>query len=286
MRKIKGFTLVELLVVISIIALLLAILMPALQKARQKAQRILCLSNIKSQYTMQMSYASSSNGRFPEHTDANPQYVRTWKSPLQPDNPMNKYSQVHEIYSKGWMPNPKVLLCPMLISKFKNETYDGAWWLKSVTGGGGMFTTWDGPKPTSGDSLIGIPYCWFANYRFSAFTPPGQPRWSGAPLQFTYTSSAPGKWNGYKVVEPAWPAKGADCTSSKAFIAHWISYSTGYYWDASHGGRYHSDSDIDFDKFMGSEENPLGYADGHVTWTKKSKIQPRASDGGFFEYYY
>ena len=43
----NGFTLVELLVVISIIAMLLAILMPSLSKARQIAKRMICKSNLK-----------------------------------------------------------------------------------------------------------------------------------------------------------------------------------------------------------------------------------------------
>lgn len=78
MKKRKGFTLVELLVVISIIALLMAILMPALQRVKKQAQEVTCRSNMRqigfaittylhdNDYNMSECYThtSKSNGYF------------------------------------------------------------------------------------------------------------------------------------------------------------------------------------------------------------------------------
>jgi len=64
MRKLKGFTLVELLVVISIIALLLAVLLPSLQKARETAKRIICSNTLKTFGMANVAYSVSCNGAY------------------------------------------------------------------------------------------------------------------------------------------------------------------------------------------------------------------------------
>ena len=60
-----GFTLVELLVVISIIALLIALLLPALALAEQDAKSIQCAAKLRSLGQITMEYAQTYNNMAP-----------------------------------------------------------------------------------------------------------------------------------------------------------------------------------------------------------------------------
>ena len=61
----RGFTLVELLVVIGIIAVLVAILMPALSRAREASRRTKCQSNLRSLAQAMYLYAGAFRDRLP-----------------------------------------------------------------------------------------------------------------------------------------------------------------------------------------------------------------------------
>lgn len=81
-----GFTLVELLVVISIIALLIALLLPALGMAKQEANSASCAAKLRSLGQLTIEYSATYRGFYPAdfwpNNIADSQYFNPWESVL------------------------------------------------------------------------------------------------------------------------------------------------------------------------------------------------------------
>ncbi len=63
MQKRTAFTLVEILVVISVIALLMSILVPTLNIAKKKTKQTICISNLRQWFMCTQAYAADNNQR-------------------------------------------------------------------------------------------------------------------------------------------------------------------------------------------------------------------------------
>ncbi|HEY7086731.1 MAG TPA: type II secretion system protein [Tepidisphaeraceae bacterium] len=123
----KGFTLVELLVVIGIIALLIAVLLPALSKARTQAAVVNCASNVRQIMTGIINYSTSNKDLLP-----------AWFFPAgvnyQPESCYQVKSGSTEtgfalLYRLKYITDPRTFYCPVSPhpSKFAYDAFPTPW---------------------------------------------------------------------------------------------------------------------------------------------------------------
>ena len=106
----RGFTLVELLVVITIIGMLMALLIPAVSGARESARRAQCLNNLKQLALATQNYGARHHGELPGYvnvvgksSDVNnaiPGIMGTWAVALMPE------MERSEVYEKFFAIDP------------------------------------------------------------------------------------------------------------------------------------------------------------------------------------
>lgn len=153
----RAFTLVELLVVISIIAILLAVLMPALNKAKKQARTVIDLSNLKQWGLMYSMYCQDNGGYFFSGT------IKGSLTSIETDN-----GRYWRAIMKPISRNEKMWLCPeTLVPKGdyympqKNDPITTAWSYDKEVGSYGLNAWVLNPSPQFTDKVFDRPFSSF-----------------------------------------------------------------------------------------------------------------------------
>ena len=156
-REKQGFTLVELLLVISIMSMLMAILLPVLDKARRQARTVLGIKNQRDIVNAVTLFAADNNGRYPESVATVGFGAHwNWSDPRKLTGNRTRapgmYRSMSE-YLRSYIPDADTFFCTNAPSKYKylQQSWDAG-------------DEWDNPETSFPFDPVGGTYCFYWNY--------------------------------------------------------------------------------------------------------------------------
>lgn len=155
--RVRAFTLVEMLVVISIISLLLGILVPALNSVRRKAYSLLAMRNQREVAVALNFFATDNRDRYPDSVaTVGFDEKWNWSDPTKMTGNRNRSPQIHRsmsAYLHDYIEDADTVFCPSAPQKYK--------YLQDAWDAG---DDWDNPDtPVSSDPFGGT-FCFYWNY--------------------------------------------------------------------------------------------------------------------------
>ncbi len=154
----RGFTLVELLVVISIISVIMAIVLPVFGRVRRKARTILSMNNQRQITSAMNLFALDHNERYPESV-ATIGFGNTWNwsDSTRLTGNRRRSPQLHRAmseYLRRYIADASIMFCPNAPRKYEylQEAWDAG-------------DNWDNPKTAFPADPAGGSYCFYWNYR-------------------------------------------------------------------------------------------------------------------------